>query len=62
MRAILFGVPVDEYAKPKTIPDYESYGACWVLPEVIFHYLKLLIFFFLIFLCFAQWKEPAKEV
>lgn len=35
MRYIFYGEPEDESAEPKTIPDFESLGACWVSVEEI---------------------------
>ena len=30
LRVIFYGEPVDDSARAKTIPDFESVGACWV--------------------------------
>lgn len=35
MRYIFYGEPVDEAQPPKTFPDYESVGACWVSADEI---------------------------
>jgi len=40
LRVIFFATPQDPEQKPKTIPDYESNGACWVSLHQL-HHIKL---------------------